>query len=309
MTSFFTLDLDTTSPAITWGAMFDGVAGRVLRIYYTTDEALDTTEIVLADGTHVAGTVFSDRLEFMIPADAPDGVANVYAWDSVLNPANSVATSIVGASFILTLDTTPPAVVWGAVGGNAAGQLMQVAYTVGAEPIDSAEVILADNRHITGTVLADRLEFLLPYDAPDGAATVFAYDDVLNGASLVVNIGGVVSTRVPQTYSMPRPRRRRPLAIAVASSPEHIVTRSLSSAHKSLLNPQYPETVVLRSESDVAYERQLSLSEINLAVMSTSSSRSQIAVSGDFIRRLGSESATSRRDGRAIEELLLLELV
>jgi hypothetical protein len=114
----------------------------------------------------------------------------------------------VTASFTLVLDTTAPSVAWGAVGGAVAGELLQLAY-VTDEPIDSADLTLADGRVLALTIGA-ALSVLLPADTPQGAATVRVRDDVGNERvypALVMLQGAIVVT--PPVPSRGAPPRRR----------------------------------------------------------------------------------------------------
>lgn len=85
------------------------------------------------------------------------------------------------ASFVLTLDTTAPDVVFGGAGGTTAGELLQLEY-VSSEPLEHAELRLRDGRTLAMSVGDGVLEVLLPADTPEGPVTLAAFDDVGNEA-------------------------------------------------------------------------------------------------------------------------------
>src|SRR3982751_3406716 len=105
------------------------------------------------------------------------------------------------ASFILTIDLTPPQITWGPVDGAVASELMTVLYLVDEPGVVSAQLQLADGRTLAMTVLADRLTVQLADDAADGLATVTALlaDDVGNEATatLQVPISGEIPAPLP----------------------------------------------------------------------------------------------------------------
>lgn len=124
------------------------------------------------------------------------------------------------AVFDLTLDTRAPAVTWDEPTGTTAGELLQLPY-VSDEAIEDAWLILNGGQRLELTVLADRLEVLLPPDAQNGAATVHFRDDVWNEGTHTVLLTGVV-VAPEETPGVPRgpgpspdrSRRRRVLVEA-----------------------------------------------------------------------------------------------
>jgi hypothetical protein len=120
----------------------------------------------------------------------------------------------VTTSFQLVLDTTAPSVSWGAAGGTTAGELLQIAYSAD-EPIDSADLTLADGRVLMFTIGAAVLSVNLPADTPAGPADVRVRDDVGNErvyAALIVLQGAIVPVPVPTPVARtlaPPPRTRR----------------------------------------------------------------------------------------------------
>lgn len=127
------------------------------------------------------------------------------------------------ASFQLVLDTTAPSVSWGAAGGTTAGELLQIAYSAD-EPIDSADLTLADGRVLAFTIGAAVLSVNLPADTPAGPADVRVRDDVGNErvyAALIVLQGAIVPTPpaptpVARTLAPPPRIRRARLIVHVS---------------------------------------------------------------------------------------------
>jgi hypothetical protein len=103
----------------------------------------------------------------------------------------------VSAWLNLTLDTTAPAVTWGAVTDPNAGEIMSVEYLVDEPGIVSAEIELQDGRIIPMDVGPSLLTVELPNDTPQGNGIVRAHvqDDALNTATrtLTVALTGVIA--------------------------------------------------------------------------------------------------------------------
>lgn len=92
MTSTFQLNLDTTPPAITWGAVVDAVGSEEMTVYYTVNEpGVTSAELRMIDGRNVGMTVLSDRLTVVIPDDAleQNATVRVVLRDSAGNTATS----------------------------------------------------------------------------------------------------------------------------------------------------------------------------------------------------------------------------
>jgi hypothetical protein len=108
----FTLELDTTAPVVTWGAVGGTTAGELLQVAYTLDdpELLEAT-LRLVDGREVAMDVLGDRLELLLPADAYNGPATVRALvrDDVGNQATrELVVAITGVPYTPPEPPTPP---------------------------------------------------------------------------------------------------------------------------------------------------------------------------------------------------------
>lgn len=110
---------------------------------------------------------------------------------------------------IIRLDTTAPVITWGTVDGAVASETMTVLYLIDEPQVIDATLRLGDGRVLAGTVLADRITFDLPEDAPEGIAVLSATltDDVGNStvAYLNVNVSGVipVAPYIPVLPGMP----------------------------------------------------------------------------------------------------------
>lgn len=218
MPDFFHLDLDTTSPELTWGTISGVGRDRVLIARYTVDEpGVVAAQFIDAANVTTDLTVYADRVTGRIPADAAYGQGVIRAWlqDEVGNTAvRSVYVSLLAPTAHIELDTTPPVVTWGPVSGTDATEDFTVLYALNEPALASADLRLPDGRVLPMQVQPDRLIVTLPADTPDGLATVEAHvlDDVGNSATrtLVVVVTGVASVRplAPRVGGMPTPDRK-----------------------------------------------------------------------------------------------------
>lgn len=147
-------------------------------------------------------------------------------------------------TFVLTLDTTPPEIAWGAVLDPVASEEMTVFYTVTEPGVISAEVRLVDGRHLPMQVYVDRLVIELPDDAPESDATVRVVlrDELDNTATadLPVRITGPTGpVEPPPPYTPP---------VGLPHPPERVPARVIrpepSAVHGS---STYGQTAVLAS--------------------------------------------------------------
>jgi hypothetical protein len=104
------ITLDTHAPEVTWGTPVGTTAGELLQVAYTLDEPelLDAT-LTLIDGRVLVLSVYADRLELVLPADASDGPATVRARvrDDVGNEAiRELVIVITGVPYVPP--QTPP---------------------------------------------------------------------------------------------------------------------------------------------------------------------------------------------------------
>jgi hypothetical protein len=194
---------------------------------------------------------------------------------------------------------------WGAVTGTTAGELLRVRYT-GATVVE-AELVLADGRVLSVTVAAGELSVLLPPDTPEGPATLRA--ELADGTieELVIVLHGAVVVAERPGWITPAVRPRPPRTL---TSPSRIALRSRTRLRPSPARVR--STVVLRADTRrvrLAAPERLTLpspSAITLAAGTRAT-----AVGGQDSRRLALRSATliARRDGPALEEALLLDLL
>jgi hypothetical protein len=158
-----------------------------------------------------------------------------------------------GGAFRLRLDTHAPQLTWGAIAGTHAGELLRVAYSLDEPRVDSATLRLPDGRQVAMLVRADRLEALVPYDAPTGRARITArlLDDVGNQATaeLALDVAGGVGP-APAPTALPRvqpsPGRSRP----EAPTPEREVrvrTRAVASSSSRVTARREGRTTVTGS--------------------------------------------------------------
>lgn len=210
------------------------------------------------------------------------------------------------ASFALVLDTTAPSVAWGAVGGAVAGELLQLAY-VTDEPIDSADLTLADGRVLALTIGA-ALSVLLPADTPQGAATVRVRDDVGNERvypALVMLQGAIVVTPpAPSRGAPPRRRVERRARRIVQTTRMRARTACMVRARTtsySRLAASSARWVLARTPRGADPQGGV------MHVSSGSTFRLQSAVSAGGRQKFdaGVEHAVRRRDGPDVELLLL----
>jgi hypothetical protein len=174
-----------------------------------------------------------------------------------------------------------PWLEWGAVAGTTAGELLQVEYTITHPELVRARLVLADGRELAMVVFADHLEVLLPYDTPDGPATVIAELDDGAGrtatAELVILLTGVA---VP--LPVPRPAgglpRRSPHRL-IRAAPARV---GVTAGPVGLERRDRPTTVRLAGAARVRHAP---------------------------VQRVLARTAVLRRDGPSLEEALLLDLL
>jgi hypothetical protein len=206
-----------------------------------------------------------------------------------------------------------PWLTWGPVAGTTAGEVLQVAYSVSRPGVDTARLVLADGRELVMTVSADRLEVLLPPDAADGWAKVIAelVDEWghTGTAELDVLIVGLPSgppvPRPEPAGGLPRPQRlvRAPARVTIASGPTGLRRRE----------PQ--RTVVARVgrgerewRSAPIYRGRSAPGTVRIAAGAghvRSVRRADVAA----ITVPAGATSVTHRDGREIEEALLLDLL
>jgi hypothetical protein len=207
----------------------------------------------------------------------------------------------VPASFELVLDSTAPAVAWGAVAGAVAGELLQLAY-VADEPIDSADLTLADGRVLVLAVGA-ALTVMLPADTPQGAATVRVRDDVGNERvypALVLLQGAIVVPPQPPSLGAP-PRRRARRRARVIVQTTRLRTRTACTVHARVMSHS---RFAHATHARVLAREPMSSSP---SISSQTTFRLQSVLSpGGTRARAGVEHAIRRRDGPDHELLLLL---
>lgn len=143
-------------------------------------------------------------------------------------------------SFQVTLDTTPPAITWGAVADPVASEEMTVYYTLTEPSVFEATITLLDGRTLPMQIYGDRLTVVLPDDAPEGDATVHVVlrDSVWNTATsdLPVRVTGVVSPVGP------------PAPVGLPSPPTRAPTRSIDWGDSTAMaSSDYSETAVWTS--------------------------------------------------------------
>lgn len=213
-------------------------------------------------------------------------------------------------AFRLALDTHAPVVTWGAIGGGDAGGLLQVAYTVDEPALDSAVLRLRDGRVLAMSVLADHIEVVLPYDAPNGYSTItaVAVDDLDNLASYTLDVpitGGVGTIPTPLFDRGTAPMPTGPSRRTSERQERRIDSRSrarTSSTTRVAARRRDHTTVVARSTDAVR-----SRSADHSRALATSRVR---AIAGHGHRHppgaTGSRiEVIRRRDGQEIEALLL----
>jgi hypothetical protein len=114
----------------------------------------------------------------------------------------------VPTTVLLTLDTTPPVAVV-TLSDAWPGGLLRASYT-SDEPIVWAWLELPDGSRVEATVLEDRIEVAIPYDATAGTAHLHYFDDVGNEAIEDVQIlGAAPATEVPPSVGGLPGRRAR----------------------------------------------------------------------------------------------------
>lgn len=213
------------------------------------------------------------------------------------------------ATVVITLDTRAPQITWGAAGQVSAGELLRVGYTLDEPAITAARLELIDGRVLPVDVLVDHLEALLPYDTPDGWAqlVVELEDDVGNAAeaTLQVRIGGAIVE--PSRPPGPGPARRRPEHRTIVSP---LVVR-VRTGRDRLERRQPHRTVVVQLGAAINRDSPPARRRSHPQTVRLRTGRSRLttsrATSGAITLR--STTTVSRRDGRQLEEALLLGLM
>lgn len=157
------------------------------------------------------------------------------------------------ATFLLTLDTTPPVVTWGAATGTSAGSFLSVPFEVDEPELVSAEAVLLDGRHLAMAVETSAVEVLLPDDAPGPSLHIQAVtlDDAGNEGVSTITVPIDSPIQAPEETPPPRtggfpgatPARRAPaprvsqyqtgVGVTTTYSTEHAVTSASSAGIRS----------------------------------------------------------------------------
>lgn len=96
MPSWTTIQLDTTAPVVTWGAVSGAQAGATLSVSYTSNEPIARATLTLPDLTVVEMDVELTLVSADIPSSTPSGVATIRVYDDVLNGTDSLEPTIEG---------------------------------------------------------------------------------------------------------------------------------------------------------------------------------------------------------------------
>lgn len=213
--------------------------------------------------------------------------------------------------FQLTLDTHAPVVQWGEPTGTTAGELLRVPYTLNEPGVESATLTLADGRALAMSVLAGRLEVLLPPDAPDGIVTVRAslVDDVGNWAQAVplsFPIGGTIV--VPPTEPPPvpsRPAGLKPRPRKFVSSRSRLRTSCPAEVRRGAVRVRTAADTASRAST-----RARTAGSSQLAASSSATTMVTVRVVDATAARAELSNVTlHRRPGPSIENALLLDLL
>lgn len=200
----------------------------------------------------------------------------------------------------------PSGFLWGVVSGTTAGELLHVGYS-GTTVVD-AHLTLGDGRQLEFGVADGELTLLLPPDTPDGFATIVA--TLANGTTrqLVILLHGLA---VPS--SMPGrvgPARRGARAgRRTVESPSRI---RLAAGTRVLAAPApLRTTIVLRPGSrarELSRPRPATVVTPTRIAVVTGTRLGAFDVRSARLTMVSSTGAV-RRDGREIEEALLLGLL
>lgn len=205
---------------------------------------------------------------------------------------------------------------WGAIAGTTAGEVLRVGYTVTRPALTGAQLQLADGRVLELAVLADRLEVLLPFDTPAGWATITATLDDAAGTSAtatleVLLVGAPSGPSVPTPYPAGGPPRARPHRL-VRSAPART---AIAAGPSSLRRRSAPRTVVVRARSSAprvgrppVFSGRSAAVGVRLAV-GAGRVRGQLRTGAAAIVLATGATSVTRRDGPALEEALLLDLL
>jgi hypothetical protein len=217
-------------------------------------------------------------------------------------------------TFEIVVDLTAPQVTWGTVAGTNAGELLQAAYMLDEPEAVGAELVLADGRHLAMTVLAGRVEVLLPPDTPDGEAIIKlgTRDDVdnvavfqravqLHSVMVPIDTGGPTSTGAPTPTGGPGPAPTPPPQVKTAVS-------------RAILASSYLWSAVLPSRATASASSRWDVDAALIArARSITRSRGETAavLSVQTARSVVREELASvqRRDGPDLEMWLMWELL
>lgn len=215
-------------------------------------------------------------------------------------------------TFELTLDTRAPEVTWGAIAGTHAGELLRVAYTIDEPQIVAATLRLPDGRELVASALEDRIEVYLPPDIAPGLATLVAgvVDDVGNAADVELDILLSAALAIPTGAGRASHPTWSPTDVPDPPRVIEWVTSRAGARSRDLVTHVTTSLPVrLRIASSTAVTRRTITFRTSTSASSaagvdvahvTAPARAGTATSGRVV---------SRRDGRAIEEALLLGLL
>lgn len=211
----------------------------------------------------------------------------------------------------LTLDTHAPVVTFGAA--DSSGGALSVPYTINEPAIVSAWVVDAAGLRVDLEVQPTRLFAVLPANVTSGNATVFAHavDAVGNARdySLVVLLAGLAPSPEPPPPSQTGPGIR---PARIAPRPRKFIT-SRSRLRGSCPAEVQRAAATTRSAAGTgssATTRARVTASSPLAVSSSARAHATVRVADATSARAElSNVELRRRDGRGLEEALLLDLL
>lgn len=213
-------------------------------------------------------------------------------------------------SLVLTLDTTPPVVTFGAP--VETWDRLEVPYEVNEQAVESAWFTDADGNQHDMVVLADRLVLNLAAVVDgEGTVTARARDDVWNQAdyTLAVTIEGLPAPQDPGTglpgvpSRPPTARRRRTTEHRQIATTVRVRVHTTTTVRRSTVQSR----VLLRAASSDVLRVRHSPTFARVGV--ASSGRSAAAIPEILRAPLTVTDEVQRRDGPGLEEAIIMGLI
>lgn len=208
----------------------------------------------------------------------------------------------------ITLDTSAPAVEFGAIAGAEAGQLFQAAYSLDEGEVTRARLIPSEGPAVELDIFADHVEGVLPPSIVGGTAELRldVEDEVLNTAarSMSVSVTSPIGPTIRPVQPSAPPRGTGP-ARQPDEEPRVVSSRWRRPSSSTSITSSSTSVVrsALRLETTVLHERRVAR-RVSWSRWSSSSSTRAGAYVGIAVRTSTRAAAGPRRDGPEEEAML-----